>query len=75
MKKEQELRLCQKHGETLFSARSNGKGGIKWRCVKCENEAVQKRRDKLKVMAIAYKGGKCQCCGYDKYKGSLEFHI
>lgn len=25
-------------------------------------------------MSIAYKGGKCQCCGYNKYVGALEFH-
>lgn len=25
-------------------------------------------------MAIAYKGGKCQICGYDRYVGALEFH-
>lgn len=25
-------------------------------------------------MAIAYKGGICQCCGYNKYIGALEFH-
>lgn len=25
-------------------------------------------------MAVAYKGGKCQCCGYHNYIGALEFH-
>lgn len=25
-------------------------------------------------MAIEYKGGKCQCCGYHTYDGALEFH-
>lgn len=25
-------------------------------------------------MAAAYKGNKCQCCGYDNYIGALEFH-
>lgn len=35
---------------------------------------VQRRRDKIKEMAIKYKGGKCQICGYDKCKGALEFH-
>ena len=36
--------------------------------------AVKKRRRKVKDLAIAYKGGKCQCCGYEKCKDSLEFH-
>lgn len=25
-------------------------------------------------MAIAYKGGSCQCCNYNRYVGALEFH-
>lgn len=25
-------------------------------------------------MAVAYKGNECQCCGYDRYIGALEFH-
>jgi len=25
-------------------------------------------------MAVEYKGGCCQVCGYDKYQGALEFH-
>lgn len=25
-------------------------------------------------MAIAYKGGRCQCCNYNRYVGALEFH-
>lgn len=36
--------------------------------------AVQKRRQILKEKAVAYKGGKCECCDYDKYVGALEFH-
>lgn len=36
--------------------------------------AVQKRRRKLKKMAVEYKGGCCQECGYHKYISVLEFH-
>jgi 5-methylcytosine-specific restriction endonuclease McrA len=25
-------------------------------------------------MMVDYKGGKCVCCGYDKYIGALDFH-
>lgn len=25
-------------------------------------------------MAVAYKGGHCECCGYSRYIGALEFH-
>lgn len=36
--------------------------------------AVAKRRRKLKLMAMEYKGGKCQICGYAKYPGALDLH-
>ena len=36
--------------------------------------AVQKRRKKIRQMAIAYKGGKCAICGYDRCIETLEFH-
>lgn len=37
-------------------------------------KAVAKRRRKIKTMAIEYKGGKCQMCGYSKYQGALDLH-
>lgn len=42
---------------------------------KCKDKYfVDKRRIKLKIMAVAYKGGKCSKCGYDKCLAALEFH-
>ncbi|KKR36503.1 MAG: hypothetical protein UW46_C0005G0044 [Candidatus Yanofskybacteria bacterium GW2011_GWF1_44_227] len=37
-------------------------------------KAVAKRRRKVKSLAIEYKGGKCQVCGYCKYQGALDMH-
>lgn len=37
-------------------------------------EAVQKRRKKIKELAVEYKGGCCEKCGYDKCIAALEFH-
>jgi 5-methylcytosine-specific restriction endonuclease McrA len=37
-------------------------------------KAVYARRKKLREMAIAYKGGKCEICGYIKCIDALEFH-
>lgn len=37
-------------------------------------QAVAKRRRKVKQMAVEYKGGKCELCGYDRYVGALDFH-
>lgn len=36
--------------------------------------AVAKRRRKIKSLAIEYKGGKCQICGYSKYQGAFDLH-
>jgi predicted DNA-binding protein YlxM (UPF0122 family) len=36
--------------------------------------AVNKRRRKIKQMAIDYKGGQCVKCGYKKCNSALEFH-
>jgi len=64
------LKVCKKHGETEFVLRKDGR----YRCKKCAVEAVQKRREKIKQIAVEYKGGECQICGYKKYIGALEFH-
>lgn len=70
---QREIKHCEKHGDTEFALYTSN-GVSRWRCLKCQTEATQKRRDKVKLMAIAYKGGKCQCCGYHNFVGALEFH-
>ena len=57
----EELRECKKHGLTPYVLTSEGK----WKCKKCRTEAVQRRRDKIKELAVQYKGGKCCICGYN----------
>lgn len=61
---------CKKHGLTRFVKRNDNR----WRCLKCQTEAVKKRREKIKKDAIDYKGGKCEICGYNKCIEALEFH-
>ncbi len=36
--------------------------------------AVHARRKKIRQMAVEYKGGKCEVCGYDRCIEALEFH-
>jgi 5-methylcytosine-specific restriction endonuclease McrA len=36
--------------------------------------AVYARRKKVRRMAVEYKGGKCEICGYDRCMDALEFH-
>ena len=37
-------------------------------------KAVAKRRRKIKLIAVDYKGGRCVICGYSKYPGALDLH-
>lgn len=64
------IKNCKKHGDTDFSLKRDGG----FRCKKCAVESVQLRRDKLKTMAVEYKGGCCEICGYNKSIAALEFH-
>ena len=36
--------------------------------------AVQKRRRRIRQMAVEYKGGRCNICGYQRCVEALEFH-
>lgn len=46
------------------------KGGIK----KSRSQSVIDWRQRMKVRAVEYKGGRCETCGYDKCMAALEFH-
>jgi len=43
-------------------------------CKKCSTIQTRKRQRKIKEQSIAYKGGKCVKCGYDKCPAALQFH-
>lgn len=64
-------KTCKKHGWTQYTYVPSSK---KYKCSKCNSEAVQRRRDKTKELLIEYKGGKCEKCGYNKCVSALEFH-
>ena len=63
---------CKTHGLTNHFKRPDTK--TTYRCRKCSSDAVAKRRRKVKLMAIEYKGGKCKLCGYKKCVSALTFH-
>lgn len=56
-----------------FYNRRNKKGNSPY-CKPCTNIQVIDRQRTLKQLAINYKGGCCEKCGYNKYNGALEFH-
>ena len=61
---------CKTHGITEHMVRSDGAV----RCRKCVVDSVKRRRESIKKMAVDYKGGKCEKCGYNKCLTALEFH-
>lgn len=67
------LRICKHHGSTEFREQSSN-GKKSWYCVKCYRVRQNKLRIEKKERALAYMGGKCSSCGYDKCKQALEFH-
>lgn len=48
-----------------------GKSSTRSVCGACN---VRERKKKLKMMAVEYKGGKCEICGYSKCITALHFH-
>jgi hypothetical protein len=68
-----ENKLCNTHGLTKFNFIGQGKNK-RLRCAKCNVERVTQRRQKVKEQLVFAKGGKCICCGYNKYVGALAFH-
>jgi hypothetical protein len=65
------LRECRTHGWTAFR-RVGRVGG--YRCARCSNARVARRRRQVKAMLLAEAGGGCRLCGYDRYPGALQFH-
>lgn len=61
---------CKIHGAGVRALSS----GDRARCSACNVSAVIKRRRKLKLMAVEYKGGCCSRCGYSKSVAALDFH-
>lgn len=70
---ESEVRECSTHGMTEHGYYKSG-NSRRWRCKACNVAAVQARRVAVKEKAIAYKGGRCERCGYDKCQQALQFH-
>jgi hypothetical protein len=45
-----------------------------YRCRRCRQEAVVRRRRKVKEILVGEAGGRCRLCGYDRCLAALEFH-
>lgn len=71
-----DTKICPICGEKRsleeFYRLSNGK--IYTYCKRCDRKRAEARQTAFKLEAVSYKGGKCVVCGYDRYRGALEFH-
>jgi transposase len=65
------VRECRVHGWTAF--RLVGRPGT-YRCARCAQARVSRRRRRVKDILVAEFGGCCALCGYKRYAGALQFH-
>jgi hypothetical protein len=63
--------VCNRCGRRYLYSRKNRKGHHTTQCNSC---AANQQRTRVKERAVAYKGGKCSRCGYDRCLRSLVFH-
>jgi hypothetical protein len=68
---EQELRVCPRHGETVYVRYGERDH---FRCLTCRRQRVIARRRKVKQILVEEAGGACVLCGYDRCQGALHFH-
>jgi predicted HNH restriction endonuclease len=65
---------CKDDKELSEFYNRRGKEGGSVYCKICTKEEGRERGRKFKIKCVAYKGGECEKCGYNKYIGALEFH-
>jgi hypothetical protein len=61
---------CQLHGPIMHVRESGGY----FRCPRCRQDAVIRRRRRVKQLLVAEAGGVCQLCGYHRCLAALQFH-
>jgi transposase len=64
------LLACPRHGQGSHVRDSRGY----FRCRRCRQEAVVRRRRRVKEILVQEAGGRCRLCGYDRCVAALEFH-
>jgi transposase len=61
---------CPHHGDHEHVREPRGY----YRCRKCRQEAVVRRRRSVKEILVMEAGGRCRLCGYDRCSAALQFH-
>lgn len=63
--------VCSECSREYWYERSNRNGATRKKCNSCVSNA---RRNAIKEKAVAFLGGKCHYCGYNKCNRSMIFH-
>ena len=69
--RQDKIKECKRHGFTMFKTYEEG---VRWHCIKCNKDAVNRRRRRAKIRAFEYLGGVCCKCGYKKNYAALDIH-
>lgn len=65
-------RLCGETDRKKFYRYKDGR--LRYRCKACDNNQNIQRFRRYKQQAVAYKGGKCERCGYSACLAAMDFH-
>ena len=63
-----------KQKDCFYSNRKLTDGSVYSECIQCMKARNMARMMRNKVIAVQYKGGKCELCGYNKNIKALDFH-
>ena len=66
--------FCRKCGDKKLDNLMSQKGRRHFCCKQCDSNRVKSRQRNLKLQFAAYKGGKCNRCGYNRCMAALDFH-
>lgn len=65
------VRCCRRCGQTDPERFTPGRYS---RCRSCRGRGQTRQHRRHKALAVAYKGGRCQVCGYNRCMAALDFH-
>lgn len=65
---------CKKSKPTTEFYTDNSKSGFRYICKLCDKARILAIQLAKKAEWVAYKGGRCERCGYNRYVGALDFH-
>lgn len=66
--------LCEEIKPVSEFTKNSRSGYLHSYCKPCATKKGRREKQKFKKDCVAYKGGKCIRCGYNKCPAALEFH-